>query len=118
MLISTLAIWSFSYSISNSAPTAEVSTFAEHSLLLVGSLAAFFFTSVLLLTKTKRLLSKRTRLIILYLPAIINIILFGPFGCLVEKQYNMVQTDFGWVNMAPMYFGKIWLNAYYTIFRL
>ena len=119
MLISTLAIWSFSYSISNSAPTAEVSTFCRtFSAFGWGSFSSIFLHFVLLLTKTKRLLSKRTRLIILYLPAIINIILFGPFGCLVEKQYNMVQTDFGWVNMAPMYFGKIWLNAYYTIFSL
>ena len=40
------------------------------------------------------------------------------FRFLVEKQYQMVQTDFGWTNMAPMYAGNIWLNVYYVMFSI
>ncbi|HHT25432.1 MAG TPA: hypothetical protein GXZ76_07990 [Clostridiaceae bacterium] len=118
-LTSLLGIWSFSYSISNSAPTAEVSAFwRSFSVLGWGVFSSVLLHFVLVLTKTESRLSRRNILTLLYLPAVINIILFGPFGYLVEKQYVMVQTDYGWLNMAPMYAAGIWLNSYYIVFSL
>jgi diguanylate cyclase (GGDEF)-like protein len=119
LLVSTLAIWSFSHSISNSASTAEVSSFwRSFSALGWGSFNSFLLHFILVLTKTERRFNKRGMLVVLYLPALINILLFGPYGCLVEKQYQMVQTEFGWVNMSPMFAAKIWLNSYYVIFSV
>ena len=119
LLACSLAIWSFAYSISNSAPTAEVSTFwRTFSVFGWGGFSSILLHFVLVLTKAESRLNRRSILALLYLPALINIILFGPFGYLVEKQYVMVQTDYGWLNVAPMYAAGIWLNSYYFVFSL
>ena len=118
-LTSSLAIWSFSYSISTSAPSAEASAFwRSFSAFGWGIFSSFLLHFILVLTKKDRRFNKRRMLVVIYSPALINIILFGPFGFLVEKQYQMVQTDFGWTNMAPMYAGNIWLNVYYVMFSI
>ncbi|NLM19974.1 MAG: EAL domain-containing protein [Clostridiaceae bacterium] len=119
VLTISLAIWSFSHSISNSAPTSEISAFwRSFSAFGWGVFSSILLHFILVLTKIKSRLNKRNMLIVLYLPAFINIILFGPYGCLIEKQYKMIQTDFGWMNMAPMYTAGIWLNLYYVIFSI
>lgn len=116
-LTSSLAIWSFSYSISNSAPTAEVSAYwRSFSVFGWGFFSSFLLHMIWILTKFKSRFNRRSIVFMLHLPALINIILFGPFGFLAEKHYNMVQTDFGWINLTPMYAGKIWLHAYFIVF--
>jgi diguanylate cyclase (GGDEF)-like protein len=117
---SSLAIWSFTYSISSSAPTAEASAFWScMSVFGWGFFHSFFLHFALIMTKTKSRLNKRIMLIILYLPTFINVVLFAPFGFLaVEKQYQMVQTDFGWVNILPINMGGIWFIAYYSVFSI
>ena len=71
---------------------------------------------ILVLTNTEERLNKRLMLVVLYLPAVINIILYAPFGYLAEKQYKVVQTDFGWIDKLPMDMGKLWINLYPIIF--
>ncbi len=118
-LTSSLATWAFSYSISNSAPTAEASAFwRSFSAFGWGVYNSFLLHFILVLTEFDSRFNKRNTLVLLYLPALINIILFGPFGCLVEKHYQMVLTDFGWVSITPMYAGKVWLNLYYVVFSI
>ena len=119
LLTISMAIWSFSYSLSNAAPTAESSAFwRSFSVFGWGVFNSLSFHFMLMLTKTKGRLNKRIMLALIYLPAIINIVLFGPYGCLVERQYVMVMTDFGWMNMAPLYTAGIWLNSYYVMFSI
>jgi hypothetical protein len=119
LLTSSLAIWSFSYSISNSAPTAEASAFwRSFSVFGWGVFNSIALHFILVLTKNESRLNKRNMYIMLYLPAFINIILFGPFGYFFEKQYIMEQTEFGWMNMAPIHIGGFWLNSYYIVFSL
>lgn len=117
LVTSSLAIWSFTYAISYSAPTAEASAFWRcmsvfgwgvfHSLLL-------HFT--LILTKVERRLNRRIMFAILYVPVFINILLFAPFGFLAETQYAMVPSDFGWRNTLPANMGQMWINIYYVIY--
>ena len=119
LLTSSLATWSFSHSISTSASTAEASAFwRTFSVFGWGIFSSFLLHFILVLTEGKSRLKPSVRILILYLPALINIILFGPFGFLVEKQYKMVQTDFGWMNVASTHAGTIWLNLYYVVFSL
>ena len=73
---------------------------------------------VLILTKAKIPFKKQNMLAIIYLPAVINILLFAPFGYLAEKQFQMVETDFGWINVLPINMGNIWFITYYSIFTL
>ena len=118
-LACSLAIWSFAYSISNSASTAEVSAYwRSFSVFGWGLFSSILLHFVFVLTKHGSRLSRRSVLALLYFPSVINIILFGPFGYFVEKQYVMVPTDFGWLNVAPTYFAGIWLNLYYVVFSL
>ncbi|HHT24761.1 MAG TPA: EAL domain-containing protein [Clostridiaceae bacterium] len=119
LLTISLAIWSFSHSISNSAATAEESAFCRSfSVFGWGIFSSILLHLILVLAKTESRLNKRILYGMIYLPAFINIISFGPFGYFFEKQYKMVQTDFGWMNMAPMYYAGIWLNLYYIIFSI
>ena len=71
---------------------------------------------VLLLTKTEVRLSKWVLHTVIYLPAIINVLLYLPFGYLGVNQYQMVESDFGWVNILPAGTGRIWLTLYYLGF--
>ncbi|NMA93121.1 MAG: hypothetical protein GX975_00500, partial [Clostridiales bacterium] len=119
LLTSSLAIWSFSYSISNSAPTAEASAFwRSFSVFGWGLFNNLLLHFVLVLTKVESRLNKWIMFAALYLPSVINIILFGPFGYFTDKQYVMVQTDFGWMNTAPAYAAEIWLDLHYIVFSL
>jgi diguanylate cyclase (GGDEF)-like protein len=118
-LTSSLAIWSFSYSISTSVPTAEMSAFVRSfSAFGWGIFSSLLLHFVLALTKTKIRLNRRLLYVALYLPALINVILFGPFGLLRDRHYLMEQTTFGWMNRTPMYTASIWLTAYYVVFSL
>ncbi|MGI6090584.1 MAG: diguanylate cyclase domain-containing protein, partial [Saccharofermentanales bacterium] len=119
LLTSSMAIWSFTYAISSSAPTAESSAFWRCMSVFGWS----FFHSLLLhfaliLTNYKFQINKLSDIFILYLPSFINVILFAPFGFLADNQYIMVQTDFGWVNTLPANAGQIWINVYYIVYTV
>ena len=119
ILVSSMAIWSFSYSLSISAATAEVSAFwYSFSILGRGFFYSILFHFMMILTKTESLMDRRLMLTLIYIPVWINIILFAPFGYIAEKQYLMTQTDFGWVDVLPVNMGTIWFIAYYSAFSI
>ena len=119
ILTSSMAVWSFSYAISTSAATAEVSAFwSSFSIFGKGFFYSFLLHFVMILTKTESRLKTWTLDALIYMPALINITLFAPFGYFAEKQYQMVQTDFGWVNILPIDMGEIWFILYYTVFSI
>ncbi len=118
-LTTAMSIWAFTFSISNSAPTADSSIFWRcMSASGWGTFYSILLHFVLIFTKSKVLLNKRITLIMIYLPALINIILFAPFGFIAEKQYQMVQTKWGWANVTPLDISGIWLIAYCGIFSI
>ncbi|MGI6072728.1 MAG: EAL domain-containing protein [Lachnospiraceae bacterium] len=119
LLMSSMGIWSFTFSISISAPTSEASVFwGCLSVLGWGVFYSIMLHFVIILTKIKIPFNKLILLAIIYLPAVINILLFAPFGLLAEKQFQMVQTDFGWINVLPINMGNIWFIAYYSVFTI
>lgn len=119
MLTSSMAIWSFANAISNSADTAEQSAFWKCiSVFGWGVFFSLLLHFILVLTKSDNKLNKRIMYVLLYLPSVINIILYAPFGFLGEKQYELVWTDFGWVNKLPLNAGNIWLNVYPIVFSV
>jgi len=119
LLMGSTAIWSFAYSISTSAPTAEASAFWRcMSVFGWGVFYSILLHFVLILTKTESRISKWILHTLIYLPAIINLLLFLPFGYLGKKQYQMVESDFGWINTLPGNAGNIWLALYYLVFAV
>ena len=117
LMMSSTASWAYAYSISTSAPTAEASAFWRClSVFGWGVFYSILLHFVLLLTKTEVRLSKWVLHTLIYLPAIINVLLYLPFGYLGVNQYQMVESDFGWVNILPAGTGRIWLTLYYLGF--
>ncbi len=113
MLTSSMAIWSFANSISNSANTADKSAFWKCiSVFGWGVFFSLLLHFILVLTKTDSKLNKRIMYVLLYFPSVINIILYAPFGIIGKKHYELIWTDFGWVNKTSLNAGKFWLNAY------
>ncbi len=118
-LTSSMAIWAFAFSISMSAPTVEASIFWRcFSVFGWGVFFSIMLHFVLILTKIKIPFSKKILFLIIYSPAVINILLFAPFGYLAEKQIQMVKTDIGWVNVHPINTGNVWFITYYSVFTI
>ncbi|MGI6334477.1 MAG: histidine kinase N-terminal 7TM domain-containing protein [Saccharofermentanales bacterium] len=112
----SLAIWSFAYSVALAAHTAEESIFWRCVTVFGwGIIYSIVLHFVLVLGKS-RSLNKRITLVVIYLPAIINVTLYAPFGLFGPKQYKMVQTEFGWVNTFPTTIDGYWLFLYYMTF--
>ncbi|NLL92144.1 MAG: diguanylate cyclase, partial [Ruminococcaceae bacterium] len=117
VLTSSMAVWAFTCSISNSAPTAEFSAFwACLSVFGWGVFYNILLHFTLIMTNSRFRPKSTGKIILFYLPAAINIILFAPYGILAEKQYKMEQTDFGWRNTLPANLGQHWINTYYIIY--
>jgi diguanylate cyclase (GGDEF)-like protein len=117
LITSSTATWAFAYSLSTSAPTAEASAFWRClSVFGWGVFYSILIHFVLLLTEVKIPIRKWILLTLIYLPAVINILLFAPFGYIGTKRYQMVESDFGWVNILPGNAMDIWLISYYLIF--
>ncbi len=116
-MTSSLTAWSFARAISVSAPTAQSSAFWQ-SLSVVGwgTFYSFFLHFVLTLTKFKSRLNNKIIAIIIYFPALINLILFSPLGILGPDRFQMVPTDFGWISTNPFDMAEKWLVTYYGIF--
>ncbi|HHT24763.1 MAG TPA: EAL domain-containing protein [Clostridiaceae bacterium] len=115
----SLAIWSFTYSVANSAPTAESSAFWRCMSVFGWSFFHILLLHfALILTNHKFQLNKPINIITFYLPAFINVVLFAPFGLLAERQYKMVPSDFGWRNLLPANIGQYWINIYYISYTV
>jgi hypothetical protein len=118
-MMSSTATWAFAYSILASAPTAEASVFwGCMSVFGWGIFYSIMLHFVLILTKIEIRLNKWVLHTLIYLPAVINILLYAPFGYLAEKQYHMVDSDFGWINVLPIDMGKLWFVIYYSVFSI
>ncbi len=112
----SLALWSFSYSVALTAHTAEESIFWRCITVFGwGIIYSIVLHFVLVLGKS-RFLKRRATLVVIYLPAIINVILYAPFGVFGPKQYKMIPTEFGWVNTSPTTADWYWLFFYYIVF--
>ncbi len=94
----SLSVWAFAFSMASSAPDAA-------SALFWRRLAAAGWTTIygLLLHFILLLTGKKCELrlcLLFYIPAAINLYVFGLSPSLAPAQYNLVLTDFGWVNVA------------------
>ena len=122
MLATSMSSWAFGYAVANSAPTAEASAYwRSFGVLGLGVFYSILLHFLLIFTNDAKLLNKRYGALILipiYLPAVINVILFSPFGPLADTQYTMVQGDFGWVNIIPPNWGGIWIKLYSTVYSI
>ncbi len=118
-LTSCLAIFAFSYSLSNSAATEEASTFWRACAALGwGAYYSIFTHLLLIITNNRKLLKSRLVMFFNYAPAIINVILFSPYSPLKEPVYNMSQSRYGWINYMPSKILSIGIAVYVLSFSI
>ena len=107
-----MSLWALSFSIGNVATDYESALFWRR-IASVGwsSLFSYFLHYILLLTGNK-LLKKKSIYILLYMPALLNIFLYGIYTNTVVQSYHLVQTYFGWINIS----GNTLLDWYYNLY--
>jgi hypothetical protein len=96
-----LTWWSFTFSVANNAPNYEAALFWRR---LASAGWGVYYSPllhfILLLTERNALLNKYWSYLFLYLPALLNIFLYGIFDQTALQVYELVQTPAGWVNVA------------------
>ncbi len=115
-----MSFWSLTLSIAISAPTEESSIFwMSMTVFGRGIFFSLLLHFIILLTKTTtRFKYKRLLISLIYLPPVVNIILFGPFGFFKNEIYQMIPSKFGWIHIMPMGWMNIWLSLFYLTFTL
>lgn len=109
-----MSLWSLSFSMGNIAATYENCLFWRRVASFGwGPIFSFFLHYILLLTENK-LLKKRWIYPLLYMPVLLNLFLYGIYPRTAVRSYNLVQTNFGWINIA----GNTILDWYYDLYYI
>lgn len=113
----TLCMWSFSFSIANSALNySEALLWRRVSGLGWGTLYSFLLHFVIILTERERIFEKKWTYAVLYFPALINISVFSAYSDLAVKHHKLINTSLGWVNTSINGFWDWHFNIYYMGF--
>ena len=107
-----MSLWALCFSIGNLAPDYE-SALVSRRIASVGwgTMFSYFLHYILLLTENS-VLKKKWIYVLLYVPALLNIFLYGIYTNTAVEAYHLVQTNFGWINIA----GNTALDWYYYIY--
>lgn len=97
----SLCLWSLGLSVANTASNMESCLFWRRvSAVGWGSFFSIMLHFILALTSPKYNLRQNKSHLLLYLPAIISLYAFALSNQITATQYNLVQMDYGWVNVA------------------
>ncbi|MBS3975613.1 MAG: hypothetical protein KGZ75_02625 [Syntrophomonadaceae bacterium] len=114
-----LSWWGFAFAVANAAPDYETALFWRRLAAAGwGIYYSLFLHYVLLLTERNALLQKYWLYLFLYLPALLNVFLYGICDQTALQAYHLVQTPAGWVNMAGILALDLAHLAHYIGFAL
>ena len=114
-------IWSFTFAVSNSAETvAEALLWRRISVLGWGVVYGVVLHFVIVLTGTDRNWAGKKSLILpaLYIPAVVNVIIFGLVSQTASGQIRMTHAVTGWIVMPVGNFWELLFYGYYLSFSL
>ncbi|OHW63288.1 phytochrome-like protein cph2 [Andreesenia angusta] len=115
----TLCIWSFAFSIANSAPVhSEALLWRKISAIGWGTMYSFLLHFIFVLTEKKETLGKKRTYFAIYTPAIINVYAFSLYGKIATERYKLISTSFGWVNTSLDSGWDWYFNFYYMGFMI
>jgi diguanylate cyclase (GGDEF)-like protein len=115
----TLCIWAFSFSISNSAATSEISIYWRRvGAIGWGAFYSLLLHFILILTGKIELLKKWWIYLLLYSPIVINIFVFSIYSHIAIQQYSLIQISTGWVNIIPPSIWDRFYQVYYLSFSM
>lgn len=119
ILTITLCLWSFGFSIANFAVNQEQCLIWRRIAALGWSSAfAFLLHFLLILTDKKKILKLWWFKILIYIPAIICIYVFAISNKMTNIQYNLIQTKYGWTNLAVNNGWDIFYYIYYASYSV
>ena len=110
----SLCIWTFGFAMSIDSPDAASALFWRRgSVIGWATLYANILIFLLILTGRARLLRKWWLILLLYAPAVLNIVVFAFLKSTVSYEYRMVKVAFGWTNMSVLAIWDILFYLYY-----
>ena len=110
-----LSVWSFSFSIFSSAHDYETALLWRRvSSFGWGVVYSVLLHFILILTERDKILKTKWIYMLLYLPAVVNIFIFGLYNDIATEQYYLVNTVLGWTNI---YIDNFW-NWYFTFYYI
>ena len=118
-----LSIWAFAFSITTSASDYYMAlTWRKVASLGWGVIYSALLHFIIYLTNyeqknTTYKLSKPLTVLI-YLPAVINVLIFGLISSIADYEYRLVKTDFGWMNLSANTLADSYFNYYYFTYLL
>ena len=119
LLCLCISFWAFTFAVGNSASTYE-GAFLWRRISSLGWGIAFSLIThfVLVLTEEKGVLKAKWLYAALYLPASVNVFIFGLSGKLAREHFYLVHTPAGWASLSLSNTGDIYFNLYYSTFSL
>ncbi len=115
----SISIWSFAFTFFNSARTYEDALLWRRiSSLGWGVTYSILVHFTLVLTGANNILKKKITYVALYLPAIINVTIFGLYSKVANEQYQLIHTAAGWACIPLNNMGDLFYNCYYLFFSL
>lgn len=119
ILCLSLSVWAFSFSIANTAPDYETALFWRRIASLGwGTAYSLLLHFVLLLTQRHRILKNKWLYVLLYLPAVINVFIYGLYNKVARGQYNLVKSVAGWIHIPANNSLDWYFNLYYMGFTI
>ncbi|MCE1252665.1 MAG: EAL domain-containing protein [Anaerolineae bacterium] len=114
-----LSIWTFSFSIANSAPDFDTALFWRRVAALGwGGFFCFMLHFSLVLSEKDFILKKKWLYLLIYSPAIVNFFVFSLYTDIAVQQYQLVFTPAGWVNVAKTSLWDVFYQIYYVGFAV
>jgi len=115
----SLSIWSLSFSIANSAPTYDLCfLWRRISALGWGTMYSLILHFTLILTGKKKILKNKWFLVALYFPCIIKLYVFFLNKDMAAKQYNLIETYAGWINITKGTLWDILFSVYFLSYSI
>ncbi|MGI6688930.1 MAG: EAL domain-containing protein [Christensenellales bacterium] len=115
----SMAVWSFAYCFSISEPAAEARAFwGSFSVFGWGTFYALFLRLILIITDNGFQFNKLRNRVLFYLPALISIFLFAPFGYFANIKYELAPCDGGLISFLSANIGPIWIALYSAVYSV
>jgi diguanylate cyclase (GGDEF)-like protein len=113
------SIWAFTFAVGNSTNSYETAImWRSISSLGWGVAYSVLVHFTLILTKAKSVLKTKWIYPALYLPAAVNVFVYGIYSRFVNMQYDLVRTKAGWANVHLNSIGDKYFTIYYLFFSM
>lgn len=119
VLIFTLSIWTFGFTIAISAPDyATCLLWRRISAIGWGAFFGALLHSTLILTEKKSLLKEWWIYFLIYLPSVIAIYAFSISNHITNSVYHLVLTQWGWINFSQNTVWDSFYLFYYSVYTI